>query len=97
MDVKHPINRTSVMTDIVQSVAWGLRRLDGPVAYPPLSAAPYSPHEAYPEFPSLPLGEAPSGATSLSGGARFSPSITWPLVISSTRPCWGLIRPLFLF
>lgn len=58
MDATHSINRNSAMTDIVQSTAWGLRRLEGQVAYPSLSAAPYSPHEAYPEFPSLPVGAA---------------------------------------
>lgn len=60
MDVKPSIQRQSVITDIVQSVAWGLRRFDGPAAYPSLSAAPYAPHEAYPEFPLLPLGAVPN-------------------------------------
>lgn len=48
------------MTDIIQSVAWGLQRLGGSVAYPPLSAAPYAPSEAYPEFSALAVGEPPN-------------------------------------
>lgn len=48
------------MTNIIQSVAWGLRRLDGPVAYPLLSAAPYSPSEVYPEFAALTMGTVPN-------------------------------------
>ena len=38
------------MNTIVQSLAWGLSRLAGPVAYPPETDAPYAPGEAYPEL-----------------------------------------------
>jgi len=45
---------------MVQSSAWALRRLPGPAQYPPASAAPYAPDEAFPEFPALPVGAAPN-------------------------------------
>ncbi len=39
------------MSDFVHSGAWALRRLNGLVQYPPVSASPYHPDEKYPEFP----------------------------------------------
>lgn len=41
------------MSDIVQTQAWAWRRIEGPVQYPPVSAAPYGPDEAFPEFSHL--------------------------------------------
>ena len=38
------------MNDLIHSMDFGLARLAVPVAYPPVSAAPYAPGEAYPEF-----------------------------------------------
>ena len=43
---------------IVQAGEWSLGRLSGDVRYPPVDAAPYSPGERYPEFPSLAAGKA---------------------------------------
>ena len=57
------------MTDIVQSAAWGLRRLSGPVEYPPVSSAPYAPGDAYPEFPGLKAGPVPNPVFALVRGA----------------------------
>lgn len=56
------------MPDIVQSHAWALRRLAGPPQYPPVSAAPYAPDEAFPEFPALPVGSAPNPVFALVRG-----------------------------
>lgn len=57
------------MDGIVQSAAWGLRRLNGPAGYPPVSAAPYGPSEAFPEFPTLPVGATPNAIFGLVRGA----------------------------
>ncbi len=57
------------MESLVQSSAWGLRRLSGPAGYPPVSAAPYAPDEAFPEFPSLAVGAAPNPVFGLVRGA----------------------------
>lgn len=54
---------------IVESAAWGLRRLQGPAAYPPVAAAPYPPDEAYPEFSALPVGRTPNPVFALVRGA----------------------------
>ena len=56
------------MSDIVQSHAWALRRLVGPVQYPPVCAAPYAPDDAFPEFPALPVGSAPNPVFALVRG-----------------------------
>ena len=56
------------MPDIVQSHAWALRRLNGAAQYPPVSAAPYAPDEAFPEFPALPVGSAPNPVFALVRG-----------------------------
>lgn len=56
------------MPGIVQSAAWALRRLKGPAEYPPVSAAPYAPDEAFPEFPALPVGSAPNPVFALVRG-----------------------------
>lgn len=45
-------------TDIASSQAWALSRLQTPVEYPPESAAPYAPGEAYPELTGIPPGAA---------------------------------------
>ncbi|MFY9180823.1 MAG: DUF362 domain-containing protein [Kiritimatiellia bacterium] len=45
-------------TDIASSHTWAISRLETPVEYPPLSAAPYPPGEAYPELASIPEGGA---------------------------------------
>lgn len=50
-------------------MAWGLRRLSGPVEYPPLSAAPYAPGEAYPEFPAPAVSAVPNPVFALVRGA----------------------------
>ncbi len=55
------------MAGLVQSGAWGLKRLDGAAAYP--TAAAYPPGEAYPEFPGLRLGPAPNPVFALVRGA----------------------------
>ncbi|HRT05766.1 MAG TPA: DUF362 domain-containing protein, partial [Kiritimatiellia bacterium] len=57
------------LESIVQSAAWGLRRLQGPATYPPVAAAPYPPDEAYPEFPALPVGRTPNPVFALVRGA----------------------------
>ena len=57
------------MADIVQSAVWGLSRLRGPSAYPPLSAAPYAPSETFPEFLALRIGTTPNPVFSLIRGA----------------------------
>ena len=46
--------------DIIQSQDWALARLNDPVEYPPVSAAPYPPDETYPEFGGLAAGTAPN-------------------------------------
>ena len=56
------------MVNIVQSLGWAVRRLTGPVGYPPVSAAPYAPDEAFPEFPLLPTGGAPNPVFALVRG-----------------------------
>lgn len=56
------------MSDIVRSQAWSLRRLSGPAEYPPVSAAPYAPDEAFPEFPALAVGTAPNPVFALVRG-----------------------------
>ena len=48
------------MNDLMQDARWSVARLAGSIAYPPASAAPYAPAEAFPEFPALPLGTAPN-------------------------------------
>ena len=57
------------MSDLVQSQAWSLRRLSGPAQYPPVSAAPYAPDEAYPELPAVEPGAAPNPVFALVRGA----------------------------
>ena len=57
------------MTGLLQSAAWGLGRLEGAAGYPPLSAAPYAPGEAYPEFPELSAGSVPNPVFALVRGA----------------------------
>jgi uncharacterized protein (DUF362 family) len=57
------------MTELIQSVAWGLRRMAKPAAYPPVSAAPYPPDEAFPELPSLSVGPVPNPVFALVRGA----------------------------
>jgi uncharacterized protein (DUF362 family) len=57
------------LSDIVQSTVWGLSRASGPAQYPPISAAPYAPDEALPEFPALAIGAAPNPVFSLVRGA----------------------------
>jgi uncharacterized protein (DUF362 family) len=46
-----------------------LGRLEGAAGYPPLSAAPYAPGEAYPEFPELSAGSVPNPVFALVRGA----------------------------
>ncbi len=48
------------MNNTVQSDVWALCRLDGPAQYPPVSASPFAPDEAYPEFPALTPGRVPN-------------------------------------
>lgn len=62
-------DRGQALETIIQSAAWGLRRLGGPAGYPPLSAAPYAPGESYPEFPFLPAGSVPNPVFALVRGA----------------------------
>lgn len=62
-------DRGQALETIIQSAAWGLRRLEGPAGYPPLSAVPYSPGEAYPEFPELAMGQVPNPVFDLVRGA----------------------------
>jgi len=57
------------MSDIVQSQAWACRRLRGPIQYPPVSAAPYDPDEAFPEFSNLGVGHEPNPVFALVRGA----------------------------
>lgn len=57
------------MAGLVQSTAWGLRRLKGPAEYPPITAAPYPPSEGFPEFPALAVGEASNPVFGLVRGA----------------------------
>jgi uncharacterized protein (DUF362 family) len=57
------------LSDIVRSEAWALRRLTGPAHYPPVSAAPYAPDEAFPEFPAGKVGVAPNPVFALVRGA----------------------------
>ncbi len=45
---------------IVQSEAWGLRRVEGVAEYPPVTASPYAPDECYPEFSGLAVGAHPN-------------------------------------
>lgn len=54
---------------LIQSRAFAVQRLSGPAEYPPNSAAPYAPSEAFPEFPSLPVGDAPNPIFALVRGA----------------------------
>lgn len=56
------------MTDIVQFGGWALSRMNGPAQYPPISAAPYAPGEAYPEFPALAVGTEPNPVFALVRG-----------------------------
>jgi uncharacterized protein (DUF362 family) len=58
-----------VLSGMVGSEAWALRRLAGPVQYPPVAAAPYAPDEAFPEFPSLGAGPDANTVFALVRGA----------------------------
>ncbi len=57
------------MTDLIQSAAWGLRRVDGTAAYPPVTAAPYPPSEAFPELPGVAPDASPHPVFGLVRGA----------------------------
>ena len=55
------------MRDLIQSTRFGLARMASP-AYPPISAAPYAPGEAYPEFPALAAAAEPNPVFALVRG-----------------------------
>ncbi len=57
------------MIDLMRDARWSLERLSGAVEYPSASAAPYAPSEAFPEFPSLPVGGVPNAVFGLVRGA----------------------------
>ena len=57
------------MQDLIHSAETGLARLSGPAQYPPASAAPYAPGEAYPEFPALAVGTGSNPVFALVRGA----------------------------
>jgi uncharacterized protein (DUF362 family) len=54
--------------NIIESKSMVLERLVGPVHYPPVSAAPYAPDEAFPELASLAVGSAPNPVFALVRG-----------------------------
>ncbi|NCA82669.1 MAG: DUF362 domain-containing protein [Opitutae bacterium] len=57
------------LNSIVQSEIWALCRLKGPAQYPSVSAAPYAPDEAYPEFADVKIGATPNPVFALVRGA----------------------------
>ena len=87
------------MSDLVQSSAWALARLHGPVEYPPVSSAPYSPDEAFPEFPALAVGRVPNPVFALVrnalrnlglDAARFG-TPEWNPIGELVKPCGKIV------
>ncbi len=72
-DCRDPRSPSSLMgrglSGIVQAGDWAMGRLGEAAHYPPISAAPYAPDEAYPEFPSLAVGQSPNPVFALVRGA----------------------------
>lgn len=62
------MDQERLVNSIVQTRTWAWRRLDGPVQYPPLSAVPYGPDTAFPEFPGLKLVSASNPVFSMVRG-----------------------------
>jgi hypothetical protein len=68
---------------IVESNLMALGRVAGPVCYPPISAAPYPPDEALPEFPGLTVGDAPESG--VCAGAGCCGTWGWMPAVSARR------------
>ena len=82
------------MLDLLQAGNWGLARLSAAVQYPPVSAAPYAPGEAYPEFPGLVSGAGPNPVFALVRGALRDLGLDAARCgTSSWNPLGDLIRP----
>ena len=89
-----PWDEEPVLPDIVRSEAWALRRLTGPARYPPVSAAPFAPDEAFPEFPALPVGAAPNPVFALVRGALRDLGLDADRVgTPSWNPLGDLVKP----